>query len=330
MKTCFVFNPCSGKNRRRPWLVPAIRSFIAAHQLDAELVSTEAPGHATLLARAAISRGCERIVAVGGDGTMNEVAQAVTGTAAALALVPCGSGNGLALHLGIPTSPRAALMLLAGPGHRDVTIDTGVANGHPFFNVMGLGFDAEISRSFNRLVRRGLLAYAVTGSRALMKHRMERCVVHGIRRKCFEMSLIAVANSDQYGNRAYIAPGATVDDGVFDLIVVHSVGLLSALPLAVRLFLGTIDRSRRVTRMRGDRFLIERAGPGLIHTDGETHETSASIEVVVRPRSLRITVPSGCRVPAREPENLAEAAADVGGLRGLPPVGAEALRFSRP
>jgi diacylglycerol kinase family enzyme len=160
MKTRFIFNPCSGKNRRNPWLVPAIRAFIAQHRLDADLVFTSHPGHATALARAALADGCERVVAVGGDGTMNETAQALVGASAALAIVPCGSGNGLALHLGLPTQPRRALALLVDATARVVAIDTGTANGHPFFNAMGLGFDAEISRRFNRLTRRSLTAYA--------------------------------------------------------------------------------------------------------------------------------------------------------------------------
>ncbi|MES1167452.1 MAG: acylglycerol kinase family protein, partial [Pseudomonadota bacterium] len=137
MKTCFIFNPHSGRNRRNPWLVPAIHAFIAEHRLDAALVTTTAPGHATRLAREAMIAGCTRIVAVGGDGTMNEVAQALVGASAALALIPCGSGNGLALHLGIPTAPRAALALLADRSSRIAAIDTGRANGHPFFNAMG-------------------------------------------------------------------------------------------------------------------------------------------------------------------------------------------------
>ncbi len=293
MKTRFIFNPHSGRNRRNSRLVPAIHAFIARHRLEADVVSTESPGHATALAEAAIASGCKRVVAVGGDGTMNEVAQALIGAPAALALVPCGSGNGLALHLGIPTSPRRALALLADPASRIAAIDTGTANGHPFFNAMGLGFDAEISRRFNRLTRRGLPAYALTGHAAFRDHRPESCTIFGDgRREELDVFVIAVANSDQYGNRAYIAPGARVDDGALDLVAVGPVTLLNALPLVARLFLGTMDRSSHVLRMRDRRFVIVRSAPGLIHTDGETHLTGVSVEVVVRPRSLRLVVPA--------------------------------------
>ncbi|MCX6951021.1 MAG: acylglycerol kinase family protein, partial [Verrucomicrobia bacterium] len=159
MKTRFIVNPTSGRNRRRPTLSADIRAFISSRLLDAEVVTTEGPGHATVLAREAALTGCTQVVAVGGDGTMNEVAQGVLRTPAALALVPCGSGNGLALHLRLPTALRDALDLVAGSASRVAAVDTGTANGHPFFNAMGLGLDADISRRFNTLTRRGLPAY---------------------------------------------------------------------------------------------------------------------------------------------------------------------------
>jgi YegS/Rv2252/BmrU family lipid kinase len=297
VKTLFIFNPHSGRNRRDPWLISAIGAFIAEHRLDADLVSTTAPGHATELARAGIATGCGRIVAVGGDGTMNEVAQTLIGSPAALGLVPCGSGNGLALHLGIPTAPRRALALLADERSRVAVIDTGTANGRPFCNAMGFGFDAEISHRFNRLTRRGLPAYLLTGHAAFRSHRPETCVIHGGgRRHELAAFVVAIANSDQYGNHALIAPGARVDDGLLDLVAVRPVGFLGALPLVARLFLGTIDGSARVLRLRDRRFVIERPAPGLIHTDGETHATDSVVEIIVRPHSLRLVVPPHCRI----------------------------------
>jgi len=326
MKTRFIFNPHSGRARRNSRLIPTIRAFIARHELDADLVSTESPGHATALARAAVDAGCTRIVAVGGDGTMNEVAQALIGAPAALALVPCGSGNGLALHLGIPTTPRRALALLADPTSRVAAIDTGAANGHPFCNAMGLGFDAEISRRFNRLTRRGLPAYALTGHAAFRNHRPEPCTIFGEgRREDLDVFVVAVANSDQYGNRAYIAPGARVDDGALDLVAVGPITFLDAVPLVARLFLGTMDRSAHVLRLRDRHFVIARAAPGLIHTDGETHPTGVSIEVVVRPGSLQIVVPAGSYVSSSVAVNL-PAAADVPRLSNLAQVGAVTSR----
>jgi diacylglycerol kinase family enzyme len=238
------------------------------------------------------------VVAVGGDGTMNETAQALVGTPAALALVPCGSGNGLALHLGLPTRPRRALALLTDPAARVAVIDTGTANGHPFFNVMGLGFDAEISRRFNLLARRGPAAYARAGFAAFLGHRAQRITVSAGSGPATTLDafLVTVANSDQYGNHARLAPGARVNDGLLDLVSVGPLGFFTALPLLARLFLGTFDRSPRVYHLRGARFVVRRSAPGLIHTDGETHETGAAVEIAVRPLSLRLVVPATCPI----------------------------------
>lgn len=304
MKTCFIFNPHSGRNRRRPGLARAMREFIAARVPDARFAVTEGPGHATELAREAVQSGHEVVVAVGGDGTMNEVAQGLLNTPAALALVPCGSGNGLALHLGLPRSPFGALQLAAGGGSRIVAVDTGVANGRPFFNAMGLGLDADVSERFNRLTRRGLPAYARVALASLRELRPERCIVSaGARTETLDVLLIAVANSDQYGNHARIAPGARVDDGRLDLVAIRSVGLVRAALLVPRLFLGTLDQSRHVTRLAGPRFVVDRVAPGLIHTDGETHRTGSRVEIRVQPRSLRVLIPlaSGAVAPVGEP-----------------------------
>ncbi len=299
MKTRFIFNPTSGRNRRRPWLAAAIRDFISARSLDADLTTTDGPGHATDLARAAVHAECAQVVAVGGDGTMNEVAQALLHSPAALALVPCGSGNGLALHLGLPLSPLGALELVAGAGGRVAALDTGAANGLPFFNAMGLGLDADVSRRFNGLVKRGLPAYARTALAAVRELHHERVTIRSeTHHETLDMLLVAVANSDQYGNNARIAPGARVDDGLLDLVAVEPVGLFGAVALAVRLFLGTVDQSPRVRRMRGPRFVIERVAPGLIHTDGETHAAGTAIEVIVHPRSLRVLIPASSRAVA--------------------------------
>jgi YegS/Rv2252/BmrU family lipid kinase len=293
VRTCFIFNPHSGANRRRPGLRDLIRAHIRERALPAELATTERPGHATELARAAAQSGHDVVVAVGGDGTVNEIAQGLVGTATALALVPCGSGNGLALHLGLPRQPEAALSLASGAGAEVRLIDTGEVNGRPFVNAMGLGLDAEISRRFNRLRRRGLLGYVLAGAAALRAHQPFRChITAGAAQESLDLAVLAVANSDQYGNHARIAPGARVDDGQLDLVGIRAVGLVAAVALVPRLFLGTLEGSRHVVRWRGARFQLERPAAGLIHTDGETHQDAARLDVVVRPRSLRLLVPA--------------------------------------
>jgi diacylglycerol kinase (ATP) len=290
LKACFIYNPCSGPARRHRGLPGRIQAFIAESGFDATVASTGHPRHASELARRAIEAGCGLVVAVGGDGTMNEVAGELIGTDTVLGLVPCGSGNGLGRHLGLTgPGPRAFATLRQG---RVRVIDTGTANGRPFINVMGAGFDAELSRRFNELPRRGFWPYVRTTLRAFRAYRPQTLTLRaGDREITAPFLLVTVANSDQYGNNVVIAPGASVDDGLLDLVAIRPVGLPAAVPLVWRLFRRTLDRSPRVLRLRGPRLLICRPAPGVIHTDAEVHETGAEIEVLVRPRSLRILVP---------------------------------------
>jgi len=305
MKLRFILNPRSGRSFRTARLSQRLRAFIAERAPEAELVITRGPGHATELAREAVARDCSRIVAVGGDGTMNEVAQALLHTHSALALVPCGSGNGLALHIGLPVTADAALELAISPTARIAAIDTGTVNGQPFFNAMGVGLDADVAGRFNRLTRRGLWNYGRTALAALREHRGESCqITCGGHREEIDALLVAVANSDQYGNRALIAPGARVDDGMLDLVAVRDVGFAAAAGLAVRLFQGSFDRSPHVRSWRGARFLIERRAPGVFHTDGETHAGAASLQIAVHPRSLRLVVPADCTAIAPAEDRL--------------------------
>ena len=287
----FILNPASGHNRKRLWLADFLRAFIRSQRISGDVVTTQGPGHATEIAAAAVREGVERVVVVGGDGTMNEVAQALLDTPAVLGMVPCGSGNGLALHLGIPLNLKKALALAGSPAGRTKLIDSGSADGRPFFNVMGIGLDAEVSRRFNTLKNRGVMGYARTALGLLGGIRPERVRLGGVSWETeMDVFLVAVANSNQYGNHAQIAPGALVDDGELDLVAVQPVGLFGAAELAARLFAGSLNRSRHIRRVRSHSFWIERAGPGLMHTDGETFQTGARINVIVRPKSLRVLV----------------------------------------
>ena len=286
LRPLFIVNPLSGRVAR---ILPAVRAF--ASTIDAELILTEAPLHATALAGAALARGTALIVAVGGDGTLNEVARQLVGTPAALGLVPCGSGNGLSRHLGVHGSLRHIFAVLKA-GHIR-TIDTGVADGHPFFTVAGLGFEADVAHRFNQLQHRGFINYVRTAARALGAAAPQPFdITHAAGRTTLSAFTLAVANSDQYGNRATIAPGARVDDGQIDLTAVPPITLLNAAPLVARLFTGTLDRAPSVLRLRGSHFVVSRPAPSTIHTDGETHPVGTEIRFEVKPASLRVVAPA--------------------------------------
>ncbi len=289
MRLLLIHNPRSGRADRTARLGPLLHRFTASQPPGTELAITQARGHATALARQAVAAGTARVICVGGDGTMNEVAQALTGTGTELGLVPCGSGNGLARHLCLPADFQRALALACDPRAPVAEIDTAAVNERPFFNAMGFGLDAEVSHRFNQLTRRGLPAYARTALGAFFAQRPQRCrIIADGRTEWVEAILVAVANSDQYGNNARIAPEARADDGMLDLIAVRPVGPVGAAILSARLFLGSFDRSPRVLRLRGRRFLMERPAPGLIHTDGEPYLERESLGIRLAPASLRV------------------------------------------
>ena len=285
MKTRFIVNPRSGAAARA---LAHVRTFAAKR--GADVVLTEHAGHASSLAERALQDGCEFLVAVGGDGTLNEVARLLIGTSAVCGLVPCGSGNGLGRHLGIHGSVASALAIL--DHGRPRSIDTGLADGRPFFTAAGLGFEAELAARFNQPGRRGFSGYLATGAPLLRSYRSQRYVLeHDERRETLAAFTLAVANSDQYGNQAYIAPGARVDDGLLNLTAVPPLDPWNGVPLLWRLFRGTLAESPRIVVRSSARFVVERAAPGLLHVDGETYHAGARVEFLVRPLSLRILAP---------------------------------------
>ncbi len=252
---------------------------------------TEHTRHAYALASEAVAAGCELVVAVGGDGTMNEVATALVATPAILGLIPAGSGDGLGRHLGLHGSVRHALHII--DHGRIQLIDTGVADGHAFFCAAGIGFEAEIAQRFNQLRRRGFLRYLLTSARTLRTWRAPEYTItsqdYQTTRRAFTL---VVANACQYGNNARIAPRAQVDDGELNLCVVPPVTPWNAIPLAARLFSGSIDSAPNVISRRATQVVVERREPGPLHTDGEVHHAGTRIEFSVRPGSLRVLTPA--------------------------------------
>lgn len=285
LKTRFIVNLRSGRAARA---LPQVAAFASAH--GADVVLTERARHAGELAQRALDDGCTLIVAVGGDGTLNETAGALVGTGATFGLIPCGSGDGLGRHLKIHGPvPQALAVLEHG---RPRAIDTGVADGHPFFTVAGLGFEAEIARRFNTLQRRGFLRYVTTIANTFRTWKPERFVITYPDGKDEVLAFtLAVANADQYGNQARVAPAARVDDGLLDLCAIPPVNGWNALPMLRRLFDGTMGHTPGAVLRRATRFQVERPGPGLLHTDGEVHAADATISFAIKPGSLRVMCP---------------------------------------
>ena len=295
LKARFIFNPHSGSNRRNPYLRDRALEFIARCGWDASVVSTTHPRHATELARQAVDEGCTLVIAIGGDGTMNEVATALVGTPAIFGLIPCGSGNGLGRHVGIPGPGHGAFRTLAEG--EPMAMDTGTINGDPFFCAAGVGFEALIAGRFAVLTNRGFSGYLHTGLKAWFSYQPENYLIHHAGGQTrLEALTLAIANSAQYGNNAYIAPGASICDGLLNLTAVPRVNFFNALPLFWRLFHGSLDRVPSIVMLQGSSFVIERDKPGWVHTDGEPRAEASRLEISVRPKSLRIMVPRGRKI----------------------------------
>ncbi|HXG57707.1 MAG TPA: diacylglycerol kinase family protein, partial [Thermoanaerobaculia bacterium] len=208
----------------------------------------------------------------------------------ALGVIPTGSGNGFARHLGIPMDVRRAIV--AAREARIETIDTAVADGIPFVGVMGVGFDACIAERFAAETRRGLWTYVRVGIGGYAAFRPEEyeLVVDGqtLRRRA---TIVAIANTSQYGNEARVAPLASVQDGLLDVVIVEDVPIVRA-PMAIaRLFRGTFDRTAGVEMLRAREVIVRRAAPGAAHLDGEAVRLGTEIAVRVVPCSLRVLVP---------------------------------------
>lgn len=285
MKMRFIVNVRSGRAAKA---LPEVRAF--AERRGAEIIITQRTRHGSELAAQAVADHCTLVVAVGGDGTMNEVASALIGTSATLGLIPCGSGDGLGRHLRVHGTVARALEILDTGKPR--SIDTGTADGHPFFTAAGIGFEAEIAHRFNQLKRRGFLRYLTTSFALWRDWQPQRYrISHAGGTEEVRAFTLAVANADQYGNDARIAPGARADDGLINLTAIPSVSLRNAMPLAFRLFNGDVRNASGVVSLIGTKFTIEREQAGLLHTDGELHEAGRLVELRVRPASLRIMAP---------------------------------------
>ncbi len=290
MKTLFLVNARSGANRRRD-LTALIRE---TWQHEHEIFACGSKEELDDVIDAAAAREVRIIYAVGGDGTVHEIAKRLINRDLALGILPTGSGNGFARHLGIPMKPQASLR--ACGDHRIETIDTATVNGTPFVNAMGAGFDAWIADAFANAGTRGMQTYLRVGLRGLASYQAEEYEVtidgERVRRSAF---VIAVANGSQYGNNARIAPLASLQDGLLDVTLIERSSFLRMPMLLAQLFSGSLHRGRGVTTFRGRAITIKRASAGPAHLDGEPVTMPESLTIAIVPRSLKVIVPRAAR-----------------------------------
>ncbi|MFB9864325.1 diacylglycerol/lipid kinase family protein [Rufibacter immobilis] len=288
-KVCFILNPKSGVKSS-----VSVPDLIAAH-LDhsrwaPEIIYTQYAGHAPQLAREAAAAGARLVVAVGGDGTVNEVARGLLGTSAALGILPKGSGNGLARHLGIPLALPQALALLNNPVfHR---IDSCAINGHPFFCTAGIGFDGLVSSVFAKSTKRGLSSYVQLVVREFRTFQSEAATV-SINGKSLssDFFVVAFANASQYGNNAYIAPMANIQDGLMDVCLIRHVGIAEAIQLGYGLMTKQIAHSSLAEFHTCATVRVQSEKPQYYHADGEFMGQAQEFEVQLFPESIEVVAP---------------------------------------
>jgi len=262
--------------------------------VEGSVAVIEGPGDGARLAQQALTGGADVIVAWGGDGTINSVASAIVNTPAALGIIPAGSGNGLARELGIPVIREAALAVALTGSNR--AIDAGTLNGHLFFNVAGIGFDAHVAHVFASTAgrRRGLTAYASTTIRELFRYAPSHYVVSGdagrVTREGAAL-FISMANTRQWGSGAQVAPNAKPDDGQLDFVLVDARAPVVFLAQLWRLYNKSVARIGGTVMARLLEVSVTATPAAPLHVDGEPIGMATEIIVRVLPGALRVRVP---------------------------------------
>lgn len=275
----FIINPISGKGKKAK-----IAQLLLAKGY--KVAFTEYAGHAEVLAREATE---DVVVAVGGDGTVNEVARGIVGTEKALGIIPCGSGDGLARHLGLSHNIEKALRTIEqGECKR---MDTAEVNGRLFLSVCGVGFDAVVSERFAKSGKRGLANYIRQGLKTWRNYTPEKYIIEIDGKEIdVEALFITVGNSDQWGNNAKITPLADCCDGILDITIVEKFSVWEMPWLALRLMTGTLQRSRKVHCYKGKEVRITRQSEGAAHADGDWFMESATLNIKIHPSTLKVIV----------------------------------------
>ncbi len=293
-KVLFIINPHSGK-KQYPDLEEKILAACRQTSIDVHIQITERAGHATLMAKEAINQNFDLVFAVGGDGTVNEVAKGLIHSNVTMGIIPKGSGNGLARHLGIPQKPHQALSLLQSG--KSVLMDTLSINGEVSVNVSGIGFDGHIANLFGKSGKRGLGEYAKLAAVEFRKFNTFP-ISATIDSQTFqsEAFILAFANSSQFGNNATISPMASVCDGEMDICVIKKVPLLQAIGFAGKMFSGRMHKSAFVKIIKAKKAIVSFAEAMPYHVDGEGRNEAREFTVDVFPSSLKVLTLKNFRI----------------------------------
>lgn len=283
-----IINPISGTLSKKGvarWVPEHLRRM----GFDVDVEFTRGPGDATRIAREAADAGAFGVLACGGDGTVNEVATGLIGTDTALGILPAGSGNGLARHIGIPIDIRRSLRII-GESHIEAC-DYGTVNGRPFFCTFGVGFDAAVSHCFSLKHRRGLMTYISSAIDEFIQYHPQayRIIVDGtvMTERAF---LVVICNASQYGNNAFIAPAASIRDGMLDVTIVHEGNFVTHALSGLEMMTGVIGNHGKIRTFRTNHLRIERDDATVTHIDGDPAELPRNLDIECHPHALKVFI----------------------------------------
>lgn len=294
-KVFFIINRFSGTGYRES-LEGRMIDACAALNYGCTIEHTQARGHATELAQRAVAEKFDIAFAVGGDGTVNEVAQGLIGSNVAMGILPKGSGNGLARHLGIPMKFADALKLMTSS--QIINMDTMSVNGKLSVNVSGIGFDGHVAGMFGKDGKRGLAGYTKLVLKEFVSYKEQKAkvTVDGTSQDTSSF-IIALANSSQFGNNARVAPLASVCDELIDVCFIKKIPFSHVIGFATKMFTGMLDKSSLVQIKKGKKITIDFATPVAFHIDGEPQDPASQFNVEIDPGRLKMIVPTHRKNP---------------------------------
>lgn len=308
-KVYAIINPVSGTSKKHN-LPHKIAQKFDAQEFDTHIFITGYAGHGYEIAKQAIADKAKYVIAVGGDGTVNEIASALVNSEIALGIIPMGSGNGLGRDLNIPMDPQKALNTIAEENVID--IDYGKVNDRIFFCTCGMGFDAEVAAKASGKKSRGSFMYFKNMLEAFFQRKPERfkitCPEGTIEDEAF---VVTCANASQYGYNAHIAPHADIQDGLMNIAILKPLSVLDIPQTSLQLFTKKIDENSKMTELITNKATITREREGLIHIDGDPIKMGTEINVEIVPLGLKVLVPKN--PPKKNPLDPLEILAAVFG-----------------
>ncbi len=288
-KILFVINPKAGTKSKES--IPDQIASVISNRAHYKLMWWEKNDDIKQKIKNEITNNTYDVVAaIGGDGTMNMIGSALVDTPVALAIIPIGSGNGLARHLKIPLNTQDALNNCVGG--KIISIDSCQVDGKTFFCTCGVGFDAHISKVFAQGKKRGFFNYVRLTVKEFFKYHPNQYILtldgKEVIKKAF---LITFANANQFGNEAIIAPLADIQDGILEVTILKKINLLIAIGLAFRLFNRTIHLSKHVEIYKAENIVLSSEKSMDMHYDGEPDEINSKCLITIKSLSLKVVIP---------------------------------------